>query len=221
MSQPDHSHSAFTLDCVECLPKRRLCFTDFETSDLDPENCVVLEAGCIITDIELNEIAIFHEVERSVMLPYALARMDDYVKKMHTESGLIEEVKKNIGAIRGEGVLGSPMTTGGRGWESLYQFVKQNVPDPNQGILAGSSVGFDKNIIRAHCKPVLDHLFYRVLDVSAIKEAARMWAPAQMKPKAERIDHRVLGDLRASIEEARRYKEKIFESAELFHGINR
>uniref|UniRef100_A0A0K0CWW2 Exonuclease domain-containing protein n=1 Tax=Angiostrongylus cantonensis TaxID=6313 RepID=A0A0K0CWW2_ANGCA len=57
-----------------------------------------------------------------------------------------------------------------------------------------------------------DHLHYRIVDVSTIKELAARWYPNEFKkaPLKNRT-HRALDDIRESIEELRYYRSSIFQ----------
>jgi oligoribonuclease len=72
----------------------------------------------------------------------------------------------------------------------------------------------DKAFLRKEpWKKVHDHLSYRILDVSTIKEAAKRWCGLDLlldKPKKKGA-HRGKDDILESIEEARFYKETIFQ----------
>jgi oligoribonuclease len=213
-----------TLVKTNDLP-RLLVWLDIETSDLDRRHCFVLEVGCIITDTDLNERAAFHEIENKHILGPAIARMDEKVLKMHTDSGLLAEIEKNDAPHERRSRLtdatpNSSLHTAGGGFVALLDFLKLNIPEPEntsagdrRGLLCGSSVHFDKDILREHAPFILDHLHYRILDVSVIKEACRLWAPSLALPKAEHIAHRALADIRASIAEMRLYRDTVFMPA--------
>ena len=56
---------------------------------------------------------------------------------------------------------------------------------------------------------VVQHLHYRIIDVSTVKELALRWYPAMERfPKGEA--HRAHGDIRESIAELRYYREQLF-----------
>jgi oligoribonuclease len=58
---------------------------------------------------------------------------------------------------------------------------------------------------------VVDHLHYRVIDVSTIKELSRRWfARAYFQSPAKKGGHRALGDIKDSIDELRYYREAVF-----------
>jgi len=83
--------------------------------------------------------------------------------------------------------------------------------------LAGNSVHADKAFLRKEpYYKVHSHLSHRILDVSTLKEAARRWSPREIidhVPK-KKLLHKAKDDILESIEEARYYKETIFQRPE-------
>ena len=63
--------------------------------------------------------------------------------------------------------------------------------------------------------PELDnHLHYRLVDVSSIKELVRRWYPRAYFALPEKHgNHRALGDIRESIAELRYYRDAVFIAA--------
>lgn len=64
------------------------------------------------------------------------------------------------------------------------------------------------------------HLHYRIVDVSSVKELVYRWYGAEhLKPHVEqRIAHRALDDIQASIDELQFYRERVFRPpAEVAH----
>lgn len=60
--------------------------------------------------------------------------------------------------------------------DGLLDYIKRLVPERGVALLAGNSVHADQAFLKKEpYKRVLDHLHYRILDVSSIKEAARRW----------------------------------------------
>lgn len=59
----------------------------------------------------------------------------------------------------------------------------------------------------------MEHLHYRILDVSTIKEAARRWGSDELLASAppKREVHLARDDILESIAEIRYYKEKLFK----------
>ena len=81
-------------------------------------------------------------------------------------------------------------------------------------MLAGNTVHADKAFLRKEpYAKVIKHLSYRILDVSAMKEAARRWCEEDIlngMPTKKGL-HRAKEDILDSIAEARYYKEAIFQ----------
>lgn len=96
--------------------------------------------------------------------------------------------------------------------EQVLTFIKQHVPEPKMALLAGNSVHVDLAFLR-HCMPrLVDHLHYRIVDVSSIAEVCRRWCPdlARKAPRKERL-HTALADIKESIQELRYYKNTCFK----------
>ena len=125
--------------------------------------------------------------------------MDDWNRKHHTASGLVERVKASA-------------VTDGDAEAQLLAFIQAHVPSPkDRPVLAGNSIHQDRRFIR-HYMPALEkRLHYRMVDVSTIKELARRWFPAIIaKQPPKRDTHRALDDIRESIDELRFYRGQIF-----------
>ena len=55
------------------------------------------------------------------------------------------------------------------------------------------------------------YLHYRTIDVSSVKELVSRWYPETFKmPRPKRQTHRVMEDVRESIEELKFYRSKVF-----------
>lgn len=83
--------------------------------------------------------------------------------------------------------------------------------------MAGNTVHADKAFLRKEpYKKVHDHFHHRILDVSTIKEAAIRWSAQEVVdevPKKKTL-HKAKDDILESIEEARYYKQAIFQRAQ-------
>ena len=124
----------------------------------------------------------------------ALDQMNDFVRDMHTKSGLLEEIK--AGGITMEAAT-----------KAIVDYVKAWVPDAGDAPLAGNSIGVDKTFLTKNMPELIDHLHYRIIDVSTLKELARRWYDRvwQCAPgKAQ--GHRALQDITESINELRYYR---------------
>jgi oligoribonuclease len=61
---------------------------------------------------------------------------------------------------------------------------------------------------------LVQHLHYRVIDVSSIKELARRWYPRVYFASPDKHgDHRALADILESVDELRYYRSALFPAA--------
>lgn len=174
----------------------RLVWIDCEMTGLDAATDEIVEIAAIVTEADLTEIdAGISLVVKPSDEP--LARMDDFVVNMHTESGLITEIPDGIALADAE--------------QRVLEYVRRHVPEPRKAPLAGSSVYVDRGFL-AHWMPELDaHLHYRLIDVSTIKELAKRWFPrVYFNAPVKNGNHRALGDIRESIAELRYYRDALF-----------
>jgi oligoribonuclease len=175
----------------------RLVWIDCEMTGLNPRVDALIEVACVVTDAELNrlddglDILITPPVE-------ALAQMGDFVRNMHTRSGLLNEISK-------EGVSLESAT------DAVVKYVRSHVPNGGSAPLAGNSIGTDKAFLVEYMPQLIDHLHYRVVDVSTIKELARRWYPRVLElAPVKQEGHRALADINESIEELRYYRQAMF-----------
>lgn len=163
---------------------------------LDPKFDELVEVAVVITDSELNVVDPGMDV---VIKPSqaALAHMDDFVTNMHTESGLIDELEAGLSLGEAE--------------QQVLDYIKRFVPEPRVASLAGNSVGQDKLFLLEYMPEVAQHLHYRVIDVSTIKELAKRWYPRVYACAPEKHGgHRALADILESIQELVYYRKALF-----------
>ena len=174
----------------------RLVWIDLEMTGLDPRTDEIVEIACIVTESDLTEIdAGISLVVKPSDEP--LAAMDDVVVRMHTESGLIDEIPEGITLAEAEA--------------QVLEYVRQHIPEARKAPLAGSSVYVDRGFLAAYMPDLDGHLHYRLVDVSSVKELVRRWFPRVYFATPEKKgNHRALGDIRESIAELRYYRDAIF-----------
>lgn len=166
---------------------------------LSLEADALIEVAVLVTDPELN---ILGEGVDVVIKPeaQALEQMNDFVRQMHTSSGLLEELDAGLDLDTAT--------------EQVLEYIRAWVPDPGKAPLAGNTIGTDRNFLARDMPGVVDHLHYRVIDVSTIKELARRWYPrAYFQSPAKTGNHRALGDIRDSINELRYYRQAVMVPA--------
>jgi oligoribonuclease len=181
------------------ITNERIVWIDCEMTGLDSVNDALIEVAALVTDSELNILGDGVDV---VIKPddAALAQMNDFVRDMHTRSGLLNELPAGQTMAEAE--------------ELVLAYIRKWVPDPRKAPLAGNSVGTDRVFLARDMPSVVEHLHYRIIDVSTIKELARRWyARAYFQAPAKLGGHRALGDIKDSIDELRYYREAVFVAA--------
>ncbi|MGF1546062.1 MAG: oligoribonuclease [Thiotrichales bacterium] len=173
-----------------------LIWIDLEMTGLDPARDRIIEIATLVTDSQLKLLAegpVF-----AIQQPEsALAEMDDWNRKTHGESGLIERVR----ASRVDEAEAETAT---------LAFLKAWVPEQTSP-MCGNSICQDRRFL-ARGMPRLEAFFhYRNLDVSTLKELANRWAPEIAKGFSKHSKHQALDDIRASIDELRYYRAHLLQ----------
>jgi oligoribonuclease len=173
-----------------------LVWIDCEMTGLSLRTDALIEVALLMTDAELNVVG--DGVDLVIKPPQeALDTMPDVVRAMHTGSGLLDELGAGITLAEAE--------------EQLLLAVRQYVPEVRKAPLCGNSIATDRGFIARDLPELDDHLHYRMIDVSSIKELARRWYPrVYFASPAKKGGHRALADIRESIEELRYYREALF-----------
>ena len=174
----------------------RIVWIDCEMTGLDLRADALVEVAAVVTDFELNVLG--DGVDVIIAPPAdALEQMGDFVRTMHTTSGLLTELADGVTLADAEA--------------AVLDYVRTWVPEPGKAPLGGNSVGTDKMFLDRDMPELIGHLHYRVIDVSSIKELARHWYPRvyYASPKKDG-GHRALADILESIDELRYYREALF-----------
>ena len=174
----------------------RLVWVDCEMTGLDIVRDALIEVAVLVTDSELN---ILGEGINLVVKPpqETLDQMQDVVRTMHTESGLLERLAGGTTLVEVE--------------DAAMSYVHEHVTGPARPLLAGNSVGTDRAFLERDLKDFTALLHYRIVDVSSIKELARRWFPrVYFASPPKHGGHRALGDIRDSIDELRYYRSTLF-----------
>jgi oligoribonuclease len=173
---------------------------DLEMTGLDPTRHVIVEIATLVTDDELAVIA--EGPDLVVHQPAAaLEQMEPVVRDMHTRSGLLEAIAAST----------TSLDTAGK---ATLDFLREHIPEARTVPLAGNSIGTDRRFLAAYLPDIENHLHYRSIDVSTIKELARRWYPAVVDEAPKKAtSHRALDDIRESLDELRFYRQKLFVSS--------
>ena len=173
-----------------------LIWIDCEMTGLDLATDALVEIAVLVTDSDLNVIGegvdvVIHATQGQ------LDSMNDFVKNMHTASGLITEIPSGISVSAAE--------------ELILQYLQTAGTEPGKSPLAGNSVSVDRNFIARDMPKLNEYLHYRTIDVSSIKELARRWHPkTYFASPAKTGNHRALGDIQDSIAELAYYRTELF-----------
>lgn len=176
-----------------------IVWVDCEMTGLEVTVDEICEIGVVVTDGELNVVDPGLQL---VIKPSAkaLKNMGDFVRQMHTDSGLIEEIPKGISIAKAE--------------KQVLEYIKQWIPEERTAPLAGNSIGTDRMFLNRQMPTLDKFLHYRNIDVSSLKELSRRWFPRvyfQLPKKTG--NHRALADILESIQELRYYRQAILVPA--------
>lgn len=162
---------------------------------LNPEKDCLVEVAVVITNSELEILDDGIDVVIKPR-PDSWQNMNEFVRNMHTESGLINEVENGLSLEQAQQVI--------------LDYIKRFVPNAKEAPLAGNTIGTDRMFLNRYMPELDDFLHYRNIDVSSIKELTRRWYPRvyfQLPKKAG--GHRALADIRESIQELRYYRSTV------------
>jgi oligoribonuclease len=174
----------------------RLVWIDCEMTGLDLGADALIEVAALVTDFDLNVLG--DGVDVVVKPPReALDQMDEFVRTMHTTSGLLEVLDGGLSLGEAE--------------EQVLSYIREHCADGSRPPLAGNTVATDRAFLARDMPDLESFLHYRIVDVSSIKELARRWYPrAYYAAPAKSGNHRALADIRESIEELRYYRAAVF-----------
>jgi oligoribonuclease len=170
---------------------------DLEMTGLDIARHAIVEVATLVTDDELNIVA--EGPDLVVATPTAvLDAMDDFVREMHTKSGLLAEIAASMVSLEEAGT-------------ATLDFIRAHVPRARTVPLAGNSIGTDRRFLSAHLPAIEEYLHYRSVDVSTIKELARRWYPESLRGAPTKSGgHRAMDDIRESVAELAYYRTSVF-----------
>ncbi len=169
-----------------------LVWIDLEMTGLDPDVCHILEIATIITDSQLEVVAegpalVIHNTEEQ------LETLSDWSREHFGASGLLDKVRaSDIDCAEAE--------------RRTLEFVKEHCAE-RSAPLCGNSIHTDRVFLYRRMRALHDHLHYRNVDVSTLKELLRRWYPQAYKPPKKAGKHEALTDIRESIDELRYYRK--------------
>ncbi|MDT4947772.1 MAG: oligoribonuclease [Pseudonocardiales bacterium] len=175
----------------------RLVWIDCEMTGLDLRRDALIEVAVVVTDAELNllddglDVIIYaHDDVLDTMVPF--------VRDMHASSGLTAAVRQSAIGL-------------GEAEKLVLDYVKVHVPEPKSAPLCGNSIATDRGFLARDMPDLDEHLHYRMIDVSSIKELAKRWYPRVYQSQPDKgLSHRALADIRESIHELAYYRQTLF-----------
>lgn len=177
-----------------------IVWIDCEMTGLDHTKDQIIEVCCIITDGNLNILdkdPVGNKCYESVIHcdKAVMDMMDEWCIEHHGASGL---TKKVIDSTK----------TKEQVEKELLNYIKRFIPEKNVGILAGNSIHMDRLFMLKDFPKVIDHLFYRLIDVSTIMEVSQRHNPelASVIPRKEAA-HTAKKDILESIRQLKWYMD--------------
>ena len=164
---------------------------------LDLRRDALIEVAALVTDPDLNILG--DGVDVVIHAPdEILDGMVQYVRDMHAKSGLTDEVRAST-------------VTMTEAEDMIMDYITSFVPAPRSAPLCGNSIATDRGFLARDMKRLDDHLHYRMIDVSSIKELCRRWYPRTYYGQpAKGLTHRALADIKESIRELDYYRNTVF-----------
>lgn len=167
----------------------KFLWLDMEMTGLDVEKEVVIEVAAIVTDVKLNPLEEYHAVVRQPQ--EYLDRMDDWNKRTHKASGLVDLIPtgKEQAEVENE----------------LMRLCEKHFDPKDRIILAGNSIGQDRLFVNKYFKKFAERLHYRMVDVTTFKIIFNNMFQISYAKKESK--HRAIDDIHQSIAELKRYLE--------------
>ncbi|MFT7558184.1 MAG: oligoribonuclease [Flavobacteriales bacterium] len=175
---------------------KNLIWIDLEMTGLEPDTDVIIEIATIVTDSDLNELAVgpvlaVHQSDQ------VLSGMDEWCTTQHGKSGLTQRVKdSDVSSDAAE--------------QATLDFLAKWVP---AGIspICGNSIGQDRRFLVKYMPTLEAYFHYRNLDVSTLKILAQRWKPEAAESFHKSGAHLALADIRESIAELQHYREAFLD----------
>ncbi|MGO1435439.1 MAG: oligoribonuclease [Canibacter sp.] len=181
------------------IPAEYIVWIDCEMTGLDIDSDGLTEIAILLTDFDLNVLA---EGLDLVINPgqEVLNQMNDFVRNMHKESGLLPLIETGLTVEEAEA--------------QAIAYVKKHANSAGRALVAGNTIGMDRRFISKYMPQLDAVLHYRSIDVSTIKELSRRWyEPAFWAAPEKRGGHRALADIAESIQELAYFRKAVLVEA--------
>ena len=173
------------------ISEQNLVWLDLEMTGLNPDLHHILQIAVIVTDKNLEvcaegpELVVHQSAEN-------LLTMDSWVRDIHTHSGLLNKV------------AASSLSEKDAEQEILAFLERYCIPKTT--ILCGNSIWVDRTFLKKHMPQLDSFFYYRMIDVSTLKELIARFYPQDKKYEKNKR-HTALSDIRESIAELQYYRE--------------
>ncbi|MBN2100733.1 oligoribonuclease [Candidatus Dojkabacteria bacterium] len=172
-----------------------LVWIDLEMTGPNPIKHAIIQIATLITDENLDVIAegpeiIVHQSEE------VLDNIWPDAKRIFNGTGFIDEVRKSRVSLK-------------EAEKKTLDFVSKHC-EYHTAPLCGNSVHVDRAFLKLYMPDLDEYFHYRNIDVTAFKEAKRMWYP-EVEPFVKDKKHQALDDIKISIAELQYYREKILK----------
>ncbi len=174
------------------LDEDNLIWIDLEMTGLEPQQDQIIEIATVVTDAKLALLAqgpviAIHQADE------IMNSMDAWNTSHHRDSGLISRVRQSNSSMADA--------------ERETQEFLRNYVLPGKSPMCGNSICQDRRFM-ARLMPELEAFFhYRNLDVSTLKELARLWKPELVGGFVKKGVHLALDDILESIDELKYYRD--------------
>lgn len=135
----------------------------------------------------------------------ALSRLNDYVLKMHTNSGLLNDIETGNGAD----YLANDIQDAEQyiiQWLAGVGVAKFERKAGTGAMVYGNNISFDMTFIDAQMPELARYFHYRKIDVSAINVLARtIWHEKEIPMIEKQLAHTALSDIKETTKELNEY----------------
>lgn len=182
-----------------------LMWLDLETTGTDHVEDQIIEIGAIFTTPDLDELGSFQRTVRASAEALGRLMLNPEVRKMHSDSGLLDEVLA-VSATEWEGRLGEADMDLGNAMGTANVESGRTWGQPL--VLAGSGVAhFDRRFIDAQMELVEARLRYWCIDVGVTRRSWRMAGLPHPMGEPPEKPHRALDDARLHLAEERAFRD--------------
>lgn len=174
-----------------------ILWIDVEANTSDVERGELLEIGIIVSDMSGNELNYKYESLFKVDIVNVLKNTDDFVKKMHEDSGLWKDLWKNGGKTREEIDA------------ELVEWIDHIINEfPHSKLyFGGNSITLDRSFIRTYLPNFYKKLSFRSIDVTSISLAVQ--GNSHINGYEKKNAHRAILDVKDSLNEYNHYLDKL------------